>query len=312
MSVSLRWRRFWQSDKANAAEDLEQWMQRITQDEIRLLFLKCFIEGNNLWSPVVRSVELQYFQTAVSRLEVTPDGQIQMSSIICHLEQMHKPKSSVIRSAASLIEALITAHAHFPFSAPVKLTEESFCRSILLLTNRAQDLFEQSESGTIGGIESDYICKRPGERRLMFIHSALLIEPAGKSTPDAGITTQDDVLDVLCRVEYPAIVRGKDRVQRRPVSEFVPLAERLEPATECKREHEVPKSQVALLRDLITIIQPRWTKHPVELGYVEHDSLTSEEFVLWATKVQLLDTLDQLFSVFLRPPYAQGKAVIDH
>ncbi|KAF2449655.1 hypothetical protein P171DRAFT_197283 [Karstenula rhodostoma CBS 690.94] len=305
MSVGTRWRRFWQSDKANAAEDLEQWMQSTTQDDIRLLFLKCFTEGNNLWPPIVGSVELHYFQTAASRLEVALSGQIRMSSIICHLEQVHTSKIGAIQSAASLIKALITAHAHFPFSAPVELTEKSFCRAILLLTNRSQELFKQAEGGTIGGVESDYIRKRPDEKRLTFIHSALLIEPAGVSTSDSGIPTQDDVLDVLCRVQYPAAVRGKHRVQRRPVSEFLPLAERLEPSPEGKREYEVPGSQLALLRDLIAAFPPRWTESPVELEHAEQDSLTAEQFVLWATKVQLLDSLNQLFGVFLRPLVAQ-------
>ncbi|KAL1600421.1 hypothetical protein SLS60_006806 [Paraconiothyrium brasiliense] len=294
MSLGTRWRRFWRSNDANAVEDLKNWSQSVMPDDIRFLFLKYFKEGNNLWLPAFKAPEPEYFLRVVSGLGATADGQIPLQSIILYLSKAHASKINVIQPAASLIETFVIAHAHFPFSAPVKLTEESFCRAILLLTDRCREPFQQAEGGASGGVSHEYIRKRPDERRLTFLHSALL-------RLNTGIPTQDDVLDVVCRVDYPAAIHGKDRIQRRPVSCFVPLAERLEPIRDVSTEDAAPVSQLKPLQDLVAAFPPRWTEPPADADYGIPEGLNAEQFVQWASRVQLLESLDQLFSVFLCP-----------
>lgn len=126
------------------------------------------------------------------------------------------------------------------------------------------------------------------------------------------------MLDVVCRVDYPAVVRGKDRVQRRPVSYFVPLVERLESPTVVEGEDEVPISELNVLHDLVTAFPPRQTESLLDLEFGNQVGVSAEQFIQWATKVShaaiaafhkcanieqahLLESFDQLFSVFLSP-----------
>jgi hypothetical protein len=222
----------------------------------------------------VTPTELEYFDEVVAGFDVASDGQLQMSSIMHQVILTHTTKSEVIQLNASILESLIISHACFPFSSPVLLTKDAFCRAILLLTDRCESNFKQATQ-TAG---RQTMRKRSEQKRLEFIYSALACPPTG--TP-----THDDILDVISRVQYPWLVAPKGIVRRRPVTDFSTLAQRLEPSKDKTLPDPLPGSILKLLESLVAAFPPRWNKVVSGLDFEESGELSARQFVQWATKV---------------------------
>jgi hypothetical protein len=137
--------------------------------------------------------ELECFRSIASSLTIGTDDQLDMSSITQHILQQHKENHKALQLNMKNLETLIASHASFPFTKPPKLTADALCRALLLLTNRCESNFKQKVC--LG--DHTTIRTRTPSARLRFIFSAL-------TYPPSGAPTQDDVLDVLCRVQYPA------------------------------------------------------------------------------------------------------------
>jgi hypothetical protein len=225
----------------------------------------------------VTPTELEYFDGVVAGFDFASDGQLQMTSILHHLTRTHTMKSELIRLNASVLENLILFHACFPFTSPVLLTKDAFCRTILLLTNRCESNFKQATQ-TAG---HQTMRKRSEQQRLEFIHSAL-------AHPPTGIPTHDDVLDVISRVKYPWLVAPKGIVLRHPVTHFSPLARRLEPLKDKRLSDPLPVSILKSLESLVAAFPPRWNEAVSDLSFEGSGELNAERFVQWATKVCIM------------------------
>ncbi|KAF2677755.1 hypothetical protein K458DRAFT_423695 [Lentithecium fluviatile CBS 122367] len=279
---------------AEANEAFEFWVQNVTSVEIRDLFLKSLTSGCNEMLPkVVEPTELAHFNDLVADSDIAPDGQIELSSIVNYLASAHTTKSELIKSTASTLEILIVSHACFPFSSLTPLNRDAFCRAVLLLIARCEKSFKHATwiSGKNG---RDLIRKRTQQARLMFLYSAL-------ARPPTGLPTNDDILDVVSRVEYPWYICRKNLIRLRPIIDFLPLAERLEPSSlkDPNSLGPLPVSILEPLRDLAEAFPPRYEEPAADLGFGGAGALTIEEFCYWAKKVRLLEALDQLFSVFI-------------
>lgn len=103
--------------------------------------------------------------------------------------------------------------------------------------------------------------------------------------PAPGVPSHEDILDTVCRVRYPwrYCLKPKDEPIRRPVTVFLPLAERLEPLQDAKLPDSIPTPHP--LRDLVAAFPPRWGESPADLSFENGDMIDAEQFVLWAKKV---------------------------
>ena len=227
----------------------------------------------------VTPTELEYFDEVVAGFDFGSDGQLQMTSILHHLTRTHTTKSEPIRLNASVLENLILSHACFPFTSPVLLTKDAFCRAILLLTNRCESNFKQATQ-TAG---HQTMRKRSEQQRLEFIQSAL-------AHPPTGTPTHNDVLDVISRVKYPWLVAPKGIVLRHPVTDFSPLARRLEPLKDKRLSDPLPVSILKSLESLVAAFPPRWNEAVSDLNFEGSGELNDERFVQWATKVCIMIT----------------------
>ena len=221
--------------------------------------------------------ELKYFHSIASGLTIGTDDQLDMQSILQHVLQEHRENREALQLNMTNLETLITSHASFPFTSSPKITADALCRSLLLLTDRCESNFKQE----VGLGDHVTICTRTPSARLRFVFSALTNLPS-------GVPTQDDVLDVLCRVQYPAQLAYKGQLLRRPVADLVPLAERLEPL----KEQTVAKNMSAVtmqqLKRLVEAFPSPYRHLVVDTDVNTSGSLRVEEFVKWALQVCLL------------------------
>ena len=228
----------------------------------------------------VDPIELARFDDLVAGFDLDSDGQIELNSLLKHLTLSHATQTDLIRSTASNLEILITSHACFPFSSPTPLTRDAFCRAVLLLTSRCEKPFRFATwvSGKHG---YDYVRTRYPRDRLMFIYSAL-------ARPPTGYSTSNDILDVVCRVRYPWFICSKNLDRLRPITDFIPLAERLEPSSlkDPSLLDPLPVSLLEPLHDIAKAFPPRHKEPAADLGFGGADTLTMNEFLLWARKVR--------------------------
>lgn len=231
-------------------------------------------EGSDTITADVEPAELEYFDNLIAGFDVTSDSELQMPPIIHHLTRAYATKAGVIQSTVCILETLILSHACFPFPSPVLLTKDAFCRAILLLTSRCERNFNQVESTS----SHDTIRERSKQKRLTFIYSALV-------RPPIGVPTHDDILDVVCRVQYPRGFYAKGIIRRRPISDFLPLAERLAPSEDKTLPDSLPVLTLQPLKNLVAAFSPRRDKPVDDLGFGGREKLSAEQFVLWATKV---------------------------
>jgi hypothetical protein len=100
-----------------------------------------------------------------------------------------------------------------------------------------------------------------------------------------GAPTHDDVVDTVCRVRYPwrYYLKPKDEPIRRPITDFLPLAELLEPLHDAKLPGFI--STPHPLRDLVAAFPPRQGEQTADWSYENKDTVDTEQFVLWAKRV---------------------------
>jgi hypothetical protein len=224
--------------------------------------------------------ELECFRTVASSLTLGTDDQLDMSSILQHILQQHKGNLEVLQLNMTNLETLITSHASFPFTRAPKLTADALCRSLLLLTNQCESNFKQQVC--LG--DHTTIRTRTPSARLSFIFSAL-------TNPPSGAPTHDDVLDVLCRVQYPAKLAYKGQLLRRPVADLVPLAERLELVKEQAPVANIPAATMGQLRGLVEALPSPYQHLVVYTDVDTSGDLRVEEFVKWALQVCMLGAI---------------------
>lgn len=290
------------------------------QDDIRELFLAYFKEGNEVWAPLYTETDREHFDKRMASLVANANDQIPLSLIVGSLSRLHPSKANVPISMSSILDILIMAYASFPFSTPVILTKDAFCRAVLLLTKRSWSCFEQGwKQSSQQGVKT-IIRSRSVEKQLSFLYSTL-------AHPPVGAPTHDDVLDVLCRVPYPCRIRtgrlhASKTTKRPPDTKFIPLAERLEPKKDAQSLALLPFSQVQLLQTFVAAFTPPYIKRVVYSGFADSNSIDKNQFIEWAKEVResnetlkmlsacpnfgqvkLLLCLDQLFGVFLPPPW---------
>lgn len=218
----------------------------------------------------------KYFDKRMAGLVAASNDQIPLKSIIGKLSQAHPSNADIIQSMTPKLKQLIVAYASFPFSTPVVLTKDALCRAILLLTKRGWRCWNRGEETTIPS--------RSAKKQLSFLYSALVCPPA-------GAPTQGDVLDVVCRVRYPChvhrgtILNGLNHLRRHPATDFIPLAERLQPVQDAKPLDRLPVSQLQLLHTFAMAFTPPWLEEPVPPGFEESKSINEEQFISWAEEV---------------------------
>ena len=125
---------------------------------------------------------------------------------------------------------------------------------------------------------------RTPSARLRFIYSAL-------TNPPCGAPTQDDVLDVLCRVKYPAQLAYKGQSLRRPVADLASLAERLEPVKEQSAVESMSAATVQQLRELVEAFPSPYQHLVVDTDVDTSGSLRAEEFEKWALQVRIFEAI---------------------
>ena len=217
--------------------------------------------------------ELECFSSIVPSLTVGIDGQLNISSIAQHILQQHTKNRESLQLNRINLESLIISHASFPFIR-AKLTADALCRSLLLLTNRCESNFKQQVC--LGGHKT--IRTRTPSARLRYIFSAL-------TNPPSGVPTQDDVLDVLCRVKYPAQLAYKGQLLRKPVTDLAPLAERLQPCKEQVVVENMSAATMQQLRELVEAFPSPYQHLVVDTEVDTSGSLRVEDFVKWALQV---------------------------
>ena len=185
-----------------------------------------------------------------------------MDSVMQYVVRAHGETSAVLQQSSNTLENMITSHASFPFSSRAQLTAEALCRSLLLLTHRCASNFRQAA----------------GRGNHDVIRKALLC-------PRTGRPTHDDVLDVLCRVQYPMRVAAKGQQMRRPVEDLKPLAERLQSTTKRVLGDKLTSETMQQLGKLVAVFPSR-CEHLVFATDVGTDGgVDVEQFVRWALQV---------------------------
>ncbi|KAF1957959.1 hypothetical protein CC80DRAFT_503497 [Byssothecium circinans] len=148
---------------------------------------------------------------------------------------------------------------------------------------QCQEIFNQTQRT---GSE-DTVRRRPDRQRLIFIYSVLAHPPTWKPS-------HDDVVDVVCRISYRYYFLQKPRgmLGCRPVTDFLPLAEGLEPFENAEEQRLLPVEGLAALKELVRVIAPprRWNvPSVVDIGLGEAGELDGEGFVVWARKIRQVE-----------------------
>ena len=229
--------------------------------------------------------ELECFRSIASSLTIGTDDQLDMESILQHILQQHRENREALQLNMTNLETLITSHASFPFTRSPKITADALCRSLLLLTDRCESSFKQQ----VGLGDHVTICTRTPSACLRFLFSAL-------TNPPSGVPTRDDVLDVLCRVQYPAQPAYKGQLLRRPVADLVPLAERLKPIKEQTVAKILSAETMKQLKKLVKAFPSPYQHLVVDTDVDTSGNLRAKEFVKWALQVCFLQ--DIIWTIF--------------
>jgi hypothetical protein len=222
---------------------------------------------------------------AVSACSQTAEGEVNMSEFLHLLHQAFPGHASCIQAAQPALRALLYAHARFPFSRPVPLTPTALLRAVMLLTERNALFFSRRAIGP---------ARRTARDRLIYIFNALATSNAG-----VGIVDREGVVEVLTRLPFPlpshaTLGCGKRR------DDFERMAERLDPSCDVGVEKPVQVT-TDILAPLASLTASFTGGAQEDPGTAASSSLTVEQFITWATTVQLLRVLDQLFDVMLQP-----------
>ena len=234
------------------------------------------MDGNEIWSPLYTKTDRKYFDKRMAGVIAASDGHIPPDSIISELLKAHPSNADIIRSLAPTLEQLLVAYASFPFSTPAVLTKDAVCRAILLLTGRGWRCWRHGKG--------EGIRPRSDEKQLLFLYSALVCPPV-------GAPTQGDVLDVISRVHYPCdvnrstILSNLNYLLRHPATDFIPMAERLQPVQNAQPLDPLPVLQTQLLQTFAVAFTSPWLEKPAPHGFGDVESINEEQFITWAEEV---------------------------
>ncbi|KAF1974595.1 hypothetical protein BU23DRAFT_598278 [Bimuria novae-zelandiae CBS 107.79] len=266
----------------------KEWSDTTTPDDVLNLFTTLIKSGtNDGQSSAFTPQQLASLEHLLSTLPTNAAGQIDINAIQSHLSTHHPSLRAHINAASSTISLLLHAHASFPFAEEVPLTKDALIRAIALLTQSSDSMWAQSAD--VG--QQPAIRTRSRTARMEFIFSAL-----ARPETRMGVPTKEDVLDVLCRVRYPA-PSSASYSQRRPISELEPLAERLlTPSLPSRDELCV---SVAEFRGLAGVCYAMRDDGGVEAEKLlaSKESLNRDEFKQWAKAASLPMCLHKLFCI---------------
>jgi hypothetical protein len=194
-----------------------------------------------------------------------------------HLLKSFAPLASHIEAAFPTISLLLFSHASFPFATEVPFTKDALLRSLALLTQSSEYMF--SQSADVG--QEPAIRARSRTARVTFISSVL-----ARPEPPTGVPTKDDVLDVLCRIRYPA-PSSPSYSQRRPIAALEPLAGRLLRGSSELSRREGLRVSMPTLRPLADICNVLRNDSGVEAEKLlkGKESLDERDFKQWAKAV---------------------------
>jgi hypothetical protein len=180
-------------------------------------------DGQSAAFTPTRLASLERFLDA---LPTNASGEIDVKDVHARLAESHPSLKEQVEAALPVIILLLNGHACFPFAEEVPVTKDALIRSIGLLTQGCDHMFSQSADVN----QKIAIRKRSMGARVDFIFSVL-----ARHDKRFGMPTKDDVLDVLCRVRYPA-PSSPSFSQRRPIADLEGMAERLLPSKLPDRE----------------------------------------------------------------------------
>lgn len=226
-------------------------------------------------SAAFSSSRLAQLEQVLDSLPTNAAGEISIDDVYKHLASNHSYLKDAVPSPSSTLALLLRAHASFPFAGDVPLTKDALVRSVGLLTQSSDAMFAQSAD--VGNQPA--IRPRSKTARMEFLFTVL-------ARPDtkAGIPTKDDVLDVLCRIRYPA-PSSPSYSQRRPLPELEPVATRLLPASLPSRDGlRVALVDLRPLADLCNAMKED-KGAAAERLLESKEEIGKEEFIEWAKAV---------------------------
>jgi hypothetical protein len=218
--------------------------------------------------------ERGFFNGAVSSLDVDSNGNICTRSVVEYIKHVYPQKADFIDRSGGILEALINAHACFPFSTTVPLTRDALCRVVVMLTHRYKYSTGTSSTGSMRATTP--------EQRLRFMFSAIV-------HPSTGMATYDEMLDVILRLPYPTRVnRFKGYPFLRPQAQLIPVAERLEPGK--PKKLSLGKLPISVLKPLEELTQAfKHSERPphdvYETKFPDVTEVSAHQFVKWAKRV---------------------------
>jgi hypothetical protein len=121
------------------------------------------------------------------------------------------------------------------------------------------------------------------------------------ATPDAGvgIVNCEDVTEVLTRLPYPLRSNPKHSLGKSR-EHFESMARRLDPSPDTDAKVSLQMSQDTLT--LLASLASGFTGEAEKTHTPTHTaSLSLDQFLAWASNIQLLEALDRLFGVMLQP-----------
>jgi hypothetical protein len=266
------------------------------QDKVYDGFLRVAVEGNpatqNVPFNLINPSEIESFEKAVSTCSQTTNREIELLDVFHFLGQVFPGQAPLLQTAQPSLQALLHAHARFPFSRPTPLTRAALLRAVMLLTWRGSHFFSRHAISP---------ARRNAYDRLTYIFYTLATPNAG-----VGIVNCDDVVEVLTRLPYPLPSNPKHSLGKSR-EDFESMARRLDPPSDID-----PKISLQVSRDTLAPLALLASSFTGEGGntHIPTTSLSLDQFLALAINMQLFEALDQLFGIMLQPDHkirnAQG------
>ena len=208
-------------------------------------------------------------------LPTTSEGVIGVEHVYEELAKSHAYLRDAAEALGRTVALLLGAHASFPFAEEVPLTRDALVRAVGMLTQSSDAMFAQeAECGGKTAVRA-----RSKTARMEFLFSVLARPETG-----VGVPTRGDVVDVLCRVRYPAPA-SPTYSQRRPITELEPIAGRLLPEGLPERDGlRVEMVELRPLADLCNAMKEDGGVKAEEMLEGKKE-LEKEEFIQWAKAV---------------------------
>lgn len=236
--------------------------------------------------------KLEALRHLLQEISTKATGEVPIEVVYAKLVNLHTGLAEEVAAASETIFLLLRSHACFPFAKGVPLTRDALIRSVGLITKSSDHMF--SQSAAFG--QEPTIRTRSATAKMDFVFSAL----ARPESP-TGVPTQDDVIDVLCRIRYPH-PKSFTMQQRRVITELEPLAQRLLPPSSALPSRDSLHVPMATLRPLANVcnVMNKDTSAEAEKLLADQESLNREEFIQWAKEVSRHSTS---FRIYMLKPH---------